>query len=72
MGESEIRVHFDRLAALSSGFVIRVCQAKEFCQVGVIIMIRDSGSRFSAFLISAIASSNRPIDSSAKHTKGER
>jgi len=33
--EGKISIHFDRLAALSYGFVIRVRQDEEFCQIGV-------------------------------------
>jgi len=33
--ESKIRIHFDRLAALSYGFVIRVRKDKELCHIGV-------------------------------------
>jgi hypothetical protein len=35
MCKSEIRVHFNRLAALCYGFVIVVGKDKKFCQIGV-------------------------------------
>ena len=35
MRQGKIGIHFDRLAALSYGFVIRVGDDKELCQIGV-------------------------------------
>jgi hypothetical protein len=35
MRKGKVRIHFDRLATLSYGFVIRMRKDQELCQIGI-------------------------------------